>query len=279
MVKNKIKNKIKNIIMKEIKLSFILLFVFTIMSCTTVESGHRGVKIHFGKTDTKEVYGEGMHSGLNWLWDDMVEYDIRQHTMVKEFEFNDKDNMSTKVTIALDYNLMPDKVNMLHGTVKDIDTKIFSTLSSSAKEVVPQFSAVELNIHKRAEAEQMLKQILSKELPEFYVHFARVRFMDVDLPSSVEKLAEETAVQLGRNELASKKEAEQVSLAKAKVAKAKGEFESAEYKAKAQKLLSQPAMLELKKLDVMNNFAEHGISPYGSGNMFGQGANIVKLIK
>lgn len=262
------------------KLLLAVLFTVTFTSCETVESGHKGVKVSWGgETDMKQVYDEGMYTGLSWAWNSMVEYDTREKTLVRRFEFNDKNNMSTVVELSLDYNLTPTKVNSLHTKITDIDAKILKTLKSAGKEVVPQYSAVELNITKRTEAEDKLSKILSSELPDFFVDFARIQMTDVDIPKNVALLAEETAVQLGRNELAKKKEAEQVALAKAKVAKSKGEFESAQYEAKTKDILSQPKMLKLKKLEIEQTWADKGISPYGNNNVFGATTSVLKGFK
>ena len=246
-------------------------------SCTTVESGHVGVEVSWGgETNTKMVYSEGMHNGLNWVYDDMVEYDVREKTLVQTFEFNDKDNMNTKVELALDYNINPQKANILHKEITDVETKILKTLKSAGKEVVPQFSAVELNITKRAEAEAMLSKIISQELPEFYVEFARIQMTDVDIPRKVAQLAEETAVQLGRNELATKKEAEQTALAKARIAESKGKFEAAQYDVKTKELMSRPAVLRLYEAETERKWAERGVSRFGNNNVFGSGVSIFK---
>jgi regulator of protease activity HflC (stomatin/prohibitin superfamily) len=257
----------------------IALLAFT-TSCTTVDSGHKGVKVSWGgETDMSTILPEGMNGGIHWLWDDVIEYDIREHTIERQFEFNDKNDMTTTVSVALDYNLDPNSVNKLHVGINDIDIKIGTSLSSAAKEVVPQYAAVDLNKHKRAEGEAKLAEILRAELPEFFVAFKRVRFTDINIPKGISRLAEETAVQIGRNELASKKEAEQVSLAKAAVAKSKGEFQSAEFDARTKQLLSQPAMLKLRELEVMEAFANKGISMYGNNNVFGSQTAIVKGLK
>lgn len=261
----------------------VLLFIaltIGIVSCTTVDSGHKGVEVSWGgKTNMETIYPEGMAGGFHWIWDDMVEYDVREKTMTHQFEFNDNNNMTTKVEIALDYRLSPTKVNLLHTQITDVQTKIIKTLKSAGKEVIPQYSAVELNINKRQEAEDKLSKILAKELPEFYVEFARLQVTDVDIPGPVSKLAEETAVQIGKNELASKKEAEQKNLAAANVAEAKGKFEAAEYDVKTKNLMSQPKLLELYRAETDRVWAEAGVSPYGQNNVFGAGTTVLKGFK
>jgi regulator of protease activity HflC (stomatin/prohibitin superfamily) len=264
--------------MKKVIYLVMAIFGLSLTSCETVSPGHKGVEISWGgETNLQTIYNEGMTTGLHWIWDEMVEYDVRQKTLVEKFEFNDNNNMTTNVEISLDYNLNPDKVTLLHTQISDIETKILKTLKSAGKEVVPQYSAVELNITKRQEAEDKLNAILARELPEFYVQLARVQMTDVDIPPAVAKLAEETAVQLGRNELATKKEAEQKSLAKAKVATAQGNFDAGILDAKTKELLSKPELLKLKELEVDMEYAKKGVSKYGTNNVFGgNGATVIK---
>ena len=92
--------KIKKIKIKQLKftimkqLTFILLAVLGISfmtSCETVEAGHKGVEVSWGgETNLNQVYPEGMDGGLHWIFDDMIQYDVREKTMVQVFEFNDK---------------------------------------------------------------------------------------------------------------------------------------------------------------------------------------------
>lgn len=237
------------------------------VACETVPPGHRGVEVSWGgEVNVHSVYPEGLNSGLHWVVDDMITYDVREKTMTHKFEFNDKNNMVTVVELALDYRLDPLKVNLLHSQITDVETKIIKTLKSAGKEVVPQYSAIELNIHKRNEAEELLSKIIQKELPEFYVEFARIQMTDVDIPAPVAKLA-------------LKKEAEQVALAKAKIAKAEGEFQAAEFEAKTKDILSQPKMLALKKLEIEQVWAEKGVSPFGNNNVFGSETAVIKGMK
>lgn len=267
--------------MKNFKFIFLIALTAFVTSCETVSSGHKGVEVSWGgQTNMEYIYPEGMNSGIHWLWDDIVEYDVREHTFVDTFEFNDKNDMKVDVTMAIDYNLAPDKVNLVHTKINDISLKIQTSLSAAAKVVIPHYSATELNKHKRDTAEVMLTKILSKEMPEFFIEFKRIRITDVGIPGGISKLAEETAVQLGRNELASKKEAEQISLAKAKVAEANGNYQAAQLNAKTKDLMSQPKMLELQKIENERIWAEgfhkHGKSPFGEGNIYGQLPTLLK---
>lgn len=252
--------------MKKLLILF-LVAVATFTSCTTIESGHKGVIVEFGKV-SNNILSEGFH----WItpWFDVVEYDIREKTMTSKFEFNDKNNMLTPVTISFDYALMGDKVNTIHSKIglDQLEAKITTTAASAAKQVIPSYSASELNLNKREEAEQKLYIILKAEFPDFYVNCSRVRITDVDIPTSIAKAAEQNAAQIERNNLSEKK-----------VQEAKNNLEAAKFDSEAKAILSRPEMLALKKLEVEAIWASKGVSPYGNNNVFGSETAIVRGLK
>lgn len=245
-----------------IMMSIALMFM---TSCTTVGSKERGVKISFGgKADLKETYEPGMHWGLSWMVDKMVNYDVSQQTIVEKYDFNDANNMETGVEIALDFNLEPANVNKLHVGITDWKIKLQKTLKSAAKEVIPQYSASEINLTKRNEAEQKLGAILKAELPEFFIDFARVQITDVDIPAAISQAAKNTAQQTEINKLE-----------ESKAIAAENRNKAAEWDAKTNALLSQPAMLALKELEVEMEYAKQGKSRYGTNNVFGGASGIL----
>jgi len=266
-------------------LSLLVILTLVTTSCTTVDAGHKGVQVSWGgSTNMERVYDEGMDVGISWLWDDMIEYDVREHTLVNTYTFNDSKDMETTVKVALDYNLTPLEVNQLHKGITDVDVKIETSLSSACKEVVPQYTAVELNKTARVKAENTLTKILIKELPEFHVEFKRVRITDVDFPKGISDLATQTAVQIGKNELASKLEQEKIFKANAVKAEAQGvadalvitsigNLKAAQNDAKTRDLLSSDKMLRLQELENdklrAEGYKKHGKSEFGSNNWFG----------
>ena len=254
------------------KVLIVLTVVLVLISCETVEPRHRGVEVGWGgETNLQKVYSEGLHQGFHWLFDDLVNYDVGEKTEVQKFTFNDKNNMQTGVELSLDYNLAPDKVNLIHAKIgkNNIDIKILKTLKSAAKEVVPQYTASELNLTKRNEAEDKISQILAKELPEFYVDFARVQLTDVDIPGKIAQAAEATARQQEFNKLA---------LEKAK--ESENNFKAAEWDAKTKNILSKPEMLQLKKLEIQEKWIDKWEGSFGTNNVFGsEGTSIIKGLK
>lgn len=251
--------------MKKFSILLMVITMFSIVSCTTVGPKERGVEVSYGgKTNLTNTYSPGMHWGMHWLWDDMVPYDVSQQTIVEKFAFNDANNMETGVEISVDFTLDPLKVNYLHVGVNDWKIKLQKTLKSAAKEVIPQYAASDLNQKKRVDAEKHLADILEKELPAFFLTFARVQITDVDIPKPIADAAAATAKQNEVNKLALSKAIE-----------AENNFKAAEWDAKTKDILSQPAMLALKKLEIEMKWAEKGVSPYGSNNVFGATTGIL----
>lgn len=258
------------------KILSVLAVSVLILSCTGVDSGHESPIISYGgETDMNKTLGEGMHYGFNYLWDSTPEYDIREQTMTIEDEYFDNNDMSTPVTVVIYFNPIKGKTNYLHKNVGSdyAHTKLDPIARGALAKVIPHYTAQDLNKNKRDEAEVKLKEILAKEASTIYVNIARVQFTKVGIPSAVAKLATETAVQLGRNELASKKEAEQVALAKAKVATAQGNYDAGVLNAKTKDIMSSPKMLEMMKIEnerlMWEGYKEHGKSPFGENNIFG----------
>lgn len=245
--------------MKKSMFLAIVIAMLSMTACTNVGAKERGIKEEWGgKINTKVVYTPGMYWGFEWLTADMITYDVSEKTIVEKYAFNDRNNMETGVEISLDYSENPGQVGLLHTKITDYVVKLKKTLKSSAKEVIPQYAASELNLTKRQDAEQKLASILEKELPEFFLLFNRVQITDVDIPKPIAEAAVATARQDELNKLAAKKEQE-----------AQNNYNAAVWDAKTKDILSQPSMLALKKLDIEMEWAKQGVSPYGNNNVFG----------
>lgn len=276
--------------MKNLKLSILglLAVFFMLTSCTSVESGHQGVKVSFGgKIDMSKTLDEGFYWGFNYLWDDVIEYEVREQTISVSSEINDKNDMRTPIEVTIYFAPVKEQVNIIHKEFGPsyAETKLSPILRASIAKIVPQYTATELNKNKRAEAERLLNETMLSESKGMFLDIKRVQLGKVGIPTEVARLAEETAAQEGRNALASKKEEEQVQLAKALVAKSQGEYEAALFDAKTKDILSQPKMLDLLRLEnekiMWEGYSKTGKSPFGENNYFGSsnGSNPLMLLK
>ena len=247
------------------KLFLLALATAALVSCESVGPKERGIRKEWGgQVNTSDIYQPGMSTGLSWLMDDMITFDITEKTHVEKYQFNDLNNMATGVEVSVDYQLDPSKVGLFYTKVSDFDVKLKKTIQSAAKEVIPQYSAADLNLTKRNEAETKISALLAKELPQYYVIFNRIQILDVDIPKTISDAAEATAEQAELNKLAAAKEKE-----------AENNYKAAEWDAKTKDVLSKPAMLELKRLEIQMEYAKQGVSPYGQNNVFGGNADIL----
>jgi regulator of protease activity HflC (stomatin/prohibitin superfamily) len=125
------------------------------------------------------------------------------------------------------------------------------------------------------EIDALVRKSLGKE--DILVAFTEVK--DVNLPEDIQSaiIAKQTQDQL--NLKAEKLKVYEDNIASANVASAKGRYDAAEYDAKTKAIMSQPKMLALKQLEIEQIWAEKGVSPYGTNNVFGAGTTVVKGLK
>lgn len=260
----------------------------SVTSCTTVDTGHEAAVISYGgQTDMTQTLPEGIHWGFDYLWNDTVEYGVREQTYNYAVTLNDKNDMQTPVELVIYYQAQKGKVNKIHSLVGPDykDEKLKAFIASVVGKVIPQYSAQDINKFKRAEVEQKITHLLAQEAQAIYVNVPRVNFTKVGIPAGVERVATAIAVQLSNNKLATEKEAEQVALAKAKVARAQGDYDAGVLNAKTQDLLSQPKMLEKQRIDneriMWEGYAKTGKSPFGENNIFGgaSGSNPMLMLQ
>lgn len=264
---------------------FAIIMSLTATSCTSVGTGEEAAIVSYGgQTNMSQTLPEGLHWGLNYLWDNTVPYVVREQTYNYSVQLNDKNDMTTPVELVVYFQAQKGKVNRIHSLVgQDYkDEKLKAFIASVVGKVIPQYAAQDINKFKRAEVEQKITQLLAKEAAAIYVNVPRVNFTKVGIPAGVEKVATAIAVQLSNNQLAEKKEAEQVALAKAKVAQAQGDYDAGVLNAKTQDLLSQPKMLEKQRIDneriMWTGYAKTGKSPFGENNIFGGSSNSTPML-
>ena len=253
-------------------LVLVAVLAFTTISCTTVDSGHTGVKIDYGgATDMNQVYPEGLYSGISWMWNSMKEYETRERTIPIQDVYLDKDGLKIPIDAVVYFRVQANSVNRLHKEIGPdyVNRKIIPAMNASLKNVIPQYSALELNSTYRKEAELKLIETLKKRFPQFYVDLIGVELTKVDIPKRISDQIVEKQVQDERNALAEKKELEQKNLAAAEVARAKGAFEASEFEKKTKQNLSTPQLLEFYKAETERIWASKGVSPWGANNVFG----------
>jgi regulator of protease activity HflC (stomatin/prohibitin superfamily) len=254
------------------KILILLSIAFLITSCTSVDSGNTGVKINYGgETDMNLVYPEGLYTGVSWMWNSMVQYETREKTITIQDTYLDADGLKVPIDAVIYFKVQKNSVNKLHKDIGSdyVERKVIPAVNAALKTVIPQYKALELNTKYRETADNKLAEILKEKFPLFFVDFIGVNITKVDIPNQISTQIIEKQVQDERNSLAEKKELEQKNLAAAEIARAKGEYEAAQYDAKTKDILSSPKMIELYRAETERVWAEKGVSPWGNNNVFG----------
>ncbi len=209
-----------------------------------VGAGERGVVLNFGAVQG-EVLGEGLHIRVP-IMQKIVKLDIKIHKAQTDADSVSKDLQDTKSTIAVNYHLVPDKVNRIF---QEIGTEFKERIIDPAvqevvKAITANYTAVEL-ITQREKVRGQIKDLLKQRLLTYNIivdDFAIVNFKFSNVfEQAIE--AKQTAEQLA---LKAQRDLERIKVeAEQKVATAKAEAESL----RLQKENVTPQLIELRKIE------------------------------
>lgn len=262
---------------------FILLIIF-FMSWTDIEPGEEGFiyRPYGGGVDKSTLYKEGTVFILPW--NEMIKYNVRQQSQNYTSEVMDINGTDITVSIAVNYAARTGKIAQLHlkhgpGFITFIDDKA----KGAIKDVIGRYTYEQVYSSKREALEGEIEDILKKDFDGNYITLNYVEIADVNLPPNIAAEITNKETQKQRNLTAKEKQKEQEYLANALIEKARGDSSlviSARYNAEAiqleaEQISKNPQYIELKKWDKWDGKG----SPYGEGNVFGAGVNVLKQYK
>jgi regulator of protease activity HflC (stomatin/prohibitin superfamily) len=155
-----------------------------------------------------------------------------------------------------------------------INTRVRNLVRKELLDNAVGFASDSLLQHRNVYEAEVTKT-LTKSLAKEGFMLNNIAILKMALPGSYKKAIERKIAVLQETAtiISQTKQAEQTALKK--VALAKGNFEAAQYDAKTQEILSQPKLLELYRAETERIWAEQGISPYGTNNVFGSAQGIL----
>jgi regulator of protease activity HflC (stomatin/prohibitin superfamily) len=209
-----------------------------------VGAGERGVVLNFGAVQPN-VLSEGIHFRVP-IMQRIVKMDIKIHKAQTDADSVSKDLQDTKSTIAVNYHLVPDKVNKIF---QEIGTEFKERIIDPAvqevvKAITANYTAVEL-ITQREKVRGAIKDLLRQRLFTYNIivdDFAIVNFKFSNVfEQAIE--AKQTAEQLA---LKAQRDLERIKIeAEQKVASAKAEAESL----RLQKENVTPQLIRLRQIE------------------------------
>ena len=217
-------------------------------SIKIVESGHRGVLLHWSEVDGVAfennawvaVYpplSEGLHFVIP-IQDEVIPIEVRTTKFEKTTTSASNDLQTVSTTVTVNYHLNPERVHVLYRTLGlDFVSRIIQpALDETVKQVTANYDAEEL-ITKRALVKTDIEVALEKRLGPFGIEQEAVSITDFQfsplfesaIESKVE--AQQKALQaendLRRIEVEARQvEAAAIGVAKANIAEAEGESEA-----------------------------------------------------
>jgi regulator of protease activity HflC (stomatin/prohibitin superfamily) len=226
----------------------ILILLFSIFG--SISAGYKGVRTQFGA-----VIGS-VDSGL-YVKVPFIQNVVKMNVQTQKEQVNaesassDLQNVST--TIALNYNLYPDKVSDLFAKIGlEYKTRIIDPAIQEAVKASTAKHTAEQLITKRTEVRDEIKSILTERLAKEFIQVTEVSIVNFDFSSSFNQ-AIEAKVTAEQNALAAKNKLEQVKFeAEQRVTQAKAEAEAIRIQAQAIQQQGGENYVDLKAIEKWN---------------------------
>ncbi|HUT06151.1 MAG TPA: prohibitin family protein [Nitrosopumilaceae archaeon] len=221
-------------------LALIVLGVLTAASVQIVDSGHRGVLLHWSAVDTSVLpLEEGIHFVVPFQ-DSVVNMEIRTLKFVKETSAASKDLQTVTTEVTVNYRPSPDLVHTLYKEVGlEYESRIIQpAVEEVVKQITANYNASEL-ITKRPQVKADIEQEITTRLNVYNIHtdvlsitnFQFSSLFDRAIESKVEaeQKAQKAENDLIRIEVEARQLAAQAEgLAAANIAEASGEAKAIE---------------------------------------------------
>ena len=226
---------------KGIAISIVILIIVGVVATSSVkivDSGHRGVLLHWNAVDlTNPPLDEGLHFVVPFQ-DEVVNIEVRTLKYEKETRSASKDLQTVETTVTVNYHPDKESIHRLYKNLGlDYENRVIQpAIEETVKQVTANYNAEEL-ITKRPLVKQDIESSIRDRLNKFDVVTEVISITDFEfsplfaraIESKVE--AEQNALKaendLRRIEVeARQREANAIGLANANIAEAKGEAEA-----------------------------------------------------
>ena len=216
----------------------ILIGVVATASVKIVDSGHRGVLLHWNAVDVSSPpLEEGLHFVVPFQ-DDVVNIEVRTLKYEKETRSASKDLQTVETTVTVNYHPDKESVHRLYKNLGlDYENRVIQpAIEETVKQVTANYNAEEL-ITKRPLVKQDIESSIRERLNQFEVvtevisitdfEFSPLFAQAIEAKVEAEQKALKAENDLRRIEVEAKqREANAVGVANANIAEAKGEAEA-----------------------------------------------------
>lgn len=226
---------------KGVAIAIVILIIIGIVATASVkivDSGHRGVLLHWNAVDlTQPPLDEGLHFVIPFQ-DEVVNIEVRTLKYANDARSASRDLQTVETTVTVNYHPDKESVHILYKNLGlDYEDRVIQpAIEETVKQVTARYNAEEL-ITKRPLVKDDIESSIRERLNQFNVVTEVISITDFEfsplfaqaIESKVE--AEQNALKaendLRRIEVEAKqREANAIGLANANIAEAKGEAEA-----------------------------------------------------
>lgn len=216
----------------------VLIGVVASASVKIVDSGHRGVLLHWDAVDlTKPPLEEGLHFVVPFQ-DDVVNIEVRTLKYASEARSASRDLQTVETTVTVNYYPQRDAVHILYKNIGlDYESRVIQpAIEETVKQVTAKYNAEEL-ITKRPLVKLDIEEAITERLNQFEIvtevisitdfEFSPLFAQAIESKVEAEQNAKRAENDLTRIEVEARQiEAQAIGKANANIAEAKGEAEA-----------------------------------------------------
>lgn len=222
----------------------IIVAILVFNSFTIVQAGTRGVLLQFSAVQ-KTIYNEGLHFKMPFV-QTVIPVDVRVLKSENDASAASKDLQTVTTSIAVNYHVNPEQVNLLFQEVGlgYADTVIKPSIQEVLKAVTARYTAEQL-ISQRQEVSNEVKDLLEKKLSSYFILLDGINITEFHFSEEFNKAIEskQTAEQ---NALKAQRDLDRIKIeAEQKIAQAKAEAESL----RLQKQEVTPELVQLRQIE------------------------------
>lgn len=211
--------------------------------CEQIDTGHRGVKTHFGK-----IVGEPLGEGLefyNPFTENVVELSVREEKLEDATPCFTKDTQNVVVSYAVTYYPDPAEIGEIYRKYGEdwVDKIVKPSILGSLKDAVGRYIADQL-VSSREEVAKTVSGELAESLSHRKVFLTNLAITNLDFDDAYEKAVEEKVVAIQKAAEAKNKTV-QVEEEKLQTIK-RAEAEAESIKIRAQALEKNGKLVELE---------------------------------
>ncbi len=240
----------------------LLLVILVSSSVVIVGPGQRGVLLNFGAVQPN-VWDEGLHFKIPG-YQNVVRMDVRVQKEVTEAASASKDLQDLHSTIAVNFNVIPDKASWVFQNIgMGYKERVIDPVTQEVvKAVTAKYTAVEL-ITEREKVRSGIKELLKSRLLDYNISVVDVSIVNFKFSAQFTQAIEnkQTAEQMA---LKAQRDLDRIKIeAQQKVAAAQAEAEAL----RLQRHNITPDLVELRRIEAMQEAIRkwNGVMPNVTG--------------